>query len=185
MNHVDSRRRQRGVTLIVSMILLMIMSLLAITSLRGTVMQERMSANTYDSDLAFQAAEAGLRLGERSAEEWAKAGISIPIIPVCPDPNSTGRYINKNPELACPEPWIETIGEPFWHAASTGETLQFADSGLSLAPQYIVELISVKAPCNPSTPAADQTCKRFRITAGSKDANGRARVVLQSIYATE
>ena len=39
------QHRQRGVALIVVLILLLIMTLLGLASLRGTIMEERMSSN--------------------------------------------------------------------------------------------------------------------------------------------
>lgn len=52
--------KQRGSALVVSLILLLVISMLAIGGMQGTVMQERMSANLHDRELAFQAAEAAL-----------------------------------------------------------------------------------------------------------------------------
>jgi len=56
--------RQRGVVLVVSLILLLVVTLLGITSMQGTVMEEKMAGNTRDRNLAFQAAESGLREAE-------------------------------------------------------------------------------------------------------------------------
>ena len=60
-------RQQRGVALIVVLILLLIMTLLGLASLRGTLMEERMTSSLYDRSLSFQAAEAALRQGEELA----------------------------------------------------------------------------------------------------------------------
>ena len=65
--HLPGRRRQSGVALIVVLILLMVMTLLGLASLRGTLMEERMSANLFDRSLAFQAAGSALREGEARA----------------------------------------------------------------------------------------------------------------------
>lgn len=56
--------RQRGVALVVSLILLVLATLIGLASVRGTNLQERMSSNMYDRSLAFQRAEAALRAGE-------------------------------------------------------------------------------------------------------------------------
>lgn len=53
--------RQRGMVMIVSLIILVIITLLAITALRITTLEERMAGNTRDRQLAFQAAEYALR----------------------------------------------------------------------------------------------------------------------------
>jgi type IV pilus assembly protein PilX len=55
---------QRGVALVVSLILLVVATLLGLAGIRGTNLQERMSANLYDRSLAFQRAEAALRAAE-------------------------------------------------------------------------------------------------------------------------
>jgi type IV pilus assembly protein PilX len=60
-----SGERQRGAILVVSLILLLIMTILALTVSQTSRMQERMAGNARDSDLSFQAAEAGLRSAEK------------------------------------------------------------------------------------------------------------------------
>jgi type IV pilus assembly protein PilX len=57
---VGSMHRQQGVSLLVVLILLVVMSLLGIAVLRSSGMQERMSANLRDRNDALQAAETGL-----------------------------------------------------------------------------------------------------------------------------
>ncbi|MCL2162521.1 MAG: PilX N-terminal domain-containing pilus assembly protein [Betaproteobacteria bacterium] len=183
-------RPQRGAALVIAMILLLIMSLLAAASLRETHMQERMSSNSHDRDLAFQSAEAGLKMGERQAENWVKSGAANADLASCQNPSLKGLY--RNVDAQCPIPLWEgpAPGElgAFWHDASAdpgGDGIRFTDKGLSLAPFYIVELISENAPCQINSPDLNTTCKRFRVTASSRSAEGRARVTLQSIYATE
>ncbi len=51
--------RQRGVVLLVSLMLLLMLTVLALTATNRSTLQERMAANSQDSNLAFQAAEAG------------------------------------------------------------------------------------------------------------------------------
>jgi type IV pilus assembly protein PilX len=186
-------RPQRGATLIIVLVLLLVMSLLAATSLRGTLMQERMSSNAYDRDLAFQSAEAGLRMGEHQVENWVKNGADMASLSDCKIRNTeTGLYLNTNP-AECPQPLWE-VSEPgtsgsYWHDASgdAGDdvTIGFSNDKLSLAPYYIVELIATNAPCQLNEPGTNTSCRRFRVTASSRAAGGRARVVLQSIYATD
>lgn len=55
---------QRGATLIVALVMLLLISLLAIGGMQGSVMQERMASNAQDSAISFQATEAGLRQAE-------------------------------------------------------------------------------------------------------------------------
>jgi|HigsolmetaAR206D_1030411.scaffolds.fasta_scaffold02699_5 Tfp pilus assembly protein PilX len=56
--------RQRGTILVTSMLLLLVLTIIAVTAMQMTRMQERMAGNTRDVNLAFQGAEAALRDGE-------------------------------------------------------------------------------------------------------------------------
>lgn len=69
--------RQRGVSLAVVLILLLVMTLLGVFVLRGTLMEERMSAGTVDRSLGFQAAESALREAEAAIDAARQAGTSI------------------------------------------------------------------------------------------------------------
>ena len=53
--------RQRGAALFIALMFLLILTLLGLTSSNVGIMQERMSANTADYNLAFQRAEAVVR----------------------------------------------------------------------------------------------------------------------------
>ena len=57
-------QRQRGATLIIALVMLLLISILAIGGMQGSVMQERMASNSQDGALSFQASEAGLRQAE-------------------------------------------------------------------------------------------------------------------------
>ena len=64
MNNLVKRGRQSGVSLVVVLILLLVMTILGLAVMRGTLLEERMSANMYDRSLAFQQAESALREAE-------------------------------------------------------------------------------------------------------------------------
>lgn len=55
--------RQSGVALVVALILLILVTLIGLVAIRGTTMQQRMTANFYDRETAFQSAEAALQAG--------------------------------------------------------------------------------------------------------------------------
>lgn len=57
-------RAQRGIVLIVGLLLLLIMAMFALSASQSTRLQERMAGNVRDADLAFQAAESGIRSAE-------------------------------------------------------------------------------------------------------------------------
>lgn len=59
-------RNQRGISLLVVLILLVVMSILGLAVLRSSGMQERMSANMVDRNEAMQAAEIGLQVAQQT-----------------------------------------------------------------------------------------------------------------------
>ncbi len=55
---------QRGTVLVIALILLLVLTILGVSGMRGTTMEERMAGNMRDQSLGFQAAESALRAGE-------------------------------------------------------------------------------------------------------------------------
>lgn len=53
--------RQRGVALVTSLMILLILTILGVTAMRTSTLQEKMSANIQESTRAFQVAESGLK----------------------------------------------------------------------------------------------------------------------------
>ena len=62
MRHMiaPNRERQSGAVLLVAMVILVILTLLGVTVMHTTSLQERMASNTQEQVHAFQAAETGL-----------------------------------------------------------------------------------------------------------------------------
>ncbi len=172
---------QRGVALAVVLILLVIMTLLGLAAMRGTLMEERMSANQLDRSMSFQAAEAALREGEEVATGK----------PLLPGNGALGSGCAAG-LCAIPDPTVVTpvwMNSAVWAAAPSA--VVDLGSGVTATPKYIVELLADNVPpkgdCTTSgdvSPDADCTGteRRYRITALS-EANDRAQVMLQTTYA--
>ncbi len=62
MRHMiePNRKRQSGAVLIVAMVILVVLTLLGVTAMNTTSLQERIASNTQEQVHAFQAAETGL-----------------------------------------------------------------------------------------------------------------------------
>lgn len=71
-----SVRRQRGAVLIVSLVMLVALTLIGLTSMNQSTMEERMSANMQRSVQAFQTAESSLKAAFADAETWDIAGMA-------------------------------------------------------------------------------------------------------------
>lgn len=163
-------QRQAGVALVVALILLVIMTLVGLSALRTVTLEEKMTAQTFDRSLSFQAAEAALREAETLVETTAPtpAALAPCVAGVCGAPNSTATVR-----------WADTSFTGWQNATAV------VNGPISLTPQYIVEYLGNTFPCQPGTPSAGTDCKRYRITARSNAGNDRSAVTLQSIFAAE
>lgn len=63
------RRNESGAALIVALIMLLLISIVGVSAMQTTTMEEKMAGNLRDRHVAFQAAEAALRQGEADAED--------------------------------------------------------------------------------------------------------------------
>jgi len=166
-----TRVRQQGVVLIVALILLVVMTLAGLAGLRTVLLEEKMTANTYDRSLSFQAAESGLRQAEAvvaAVPPPTPAASAACAAGVCPAPAATAT------------PRWEDTGFAGWQNATT-----VVNGGISITPQYVIEYMGSTYPCQPGSATDPMNCKRYRITARSNAGADRAVVVLQSMYATE
>lgn len=63
-------RHQAGATLLVAIMMLLIITLLALSSMRGVSLESRITGNLKQQKTLVNAAEAGLRMGETSITQW-------------------------------------------------------------------------------------------------------------------
>lgn len=61
---ISRRRGERGSALAIALVFLLVLTLLGLSAMRGSNLQERMAGNLRDRNMAFQSAEAALRAGE-------------------------------------------------------------------------------------------------------------------------
>lgn len=55
---------QRGITLVVGLVMVLLITIIGMSAIRSSGLQEQMAGNVRDRNIAFQAAEAALREGE-------------------------------------------------------------------------------------------------------------------------
>ena len=75
--------RQQGMSLLVVLILLVVMSILGVAVMRSSAMQERMAANLRDRSLATQAAEAALVVAQNYLNSNTKWQTKVPDATSC------------------------------------------------------------------------------------------------------
>lgn len=186
MNPIPVRSGQRGVVLAVVLILLLVMTLLAVASLSGTMLEERMSAAQLDRNLSMQAAEAALR----EAEEVVREDKPTTVTPADDDPaKACAAGLCAAPANATQ--FMRWSQDSFWADGSGTWAEATIDLGdLTAKPRYIIELMDDAVPDPESCTTGgdvslESTCtltsSRYRITVRSAD-DGRAVVMLQSIY---
>ena len=69
-------RRHHGVVLVIALVLLVLMSLLAVTGMRNAGSSESVAGNVRTTELATQAADMALRYCEAKAAEMAAGGVT-------------------------------------------------------------------------------------------------------------
>jgi type IV pilus assembly protein PilX len=174
------KRKQRGVSLLLSLLLLAVLSVATVAAMQTAGLQERIAGNTRDRTLAFNAAESALR----DAEQYLR---TEPILPLF-DGSVNGHY-RKNefpglsltrvsPGTVADGSAFEVWNDPATIAYVTSRGIAYgAKTGvaelpdLPTQPRYIIEMM----PSDSSRPIT------YRITAV---ASGRdaSLVVLQSFY---
>lgn len=195
---IFSRQRQSGVALAIALILLVVMTLLGLSGVRTVGLEEKMASNTYDRSLAFQAAEAALRVGEEAAQAQAIAGNAGFPAYVDADNTCPAAAINTCTGGLCARP--DKDCEARWTAAAFNWTTKTNSAAvLNLGPlaggvpRYFVEYLGNNYPNDPDDPNScgagpgtpGCTAMRYRVTAISNAGAGRAGVMLQSIYAPQ
>lgn len=165
------RPDQEGASLFIVLILLLVMTLLGLAAMRGTLMEERMTANLLDRSLSFQAAEAALREGEVIARDPATRA-AVP-------GNGCNNGICSLPDAAQADRWLTTFNG--WRQATTNV------GDLTAAPEFFIEYMG-DAPTWPGCDLVDETNRsplclrpRYRVTARSVD-DDRAAVLLQTNF---
>lgn len=157
---LNTLSRQTGSALAVSLMLLLVVTLVGLSSISGTILQEKMAGNMYDRQIAFQSSEAALRLAEAAITGGAPTiwhDCSLVNCVASPNPISStwqtvasSDYDAANLGAGQPQYVIEDMGDWIDHESPTG-FLQTAN-----ASQY-------------GAPGAISTAPFYRITARSHD----------------
>lgn len=159
--------------MVIALVMLLVLTLLATASARMTLLEERMTGNTQDRNVAFQVAEAALRQGEELVQQ--------PVLPAFN--NVDGLYQPADPD-----------DQPVWRTVDWADTDNdvIAFEGQDDAPGVLANasatLIVEEMPAVPavgSSLIAGQPVDEpalFRVTARATGVAGAATVTLQTTY---
>lgn len=173
--------REQGVSLVVSMIFLIILTILGLAAMRVATLEERMSGNARDRSLAFQAAEAALRDAETDIENknFDRSGDSTRTTKISGLAGATSTCANglccNLQGLTCIEPTLPLYKSSKLDAGVSYGTYTGAPSlsGLSQQPRYLIEPFLVDGR------------NYYRVTARGYGLNSNTQVTLQEVYYKE
>ncbi|MEQ6341543.1 MAG: PilX N-terminal domain-containing pilus assembly protein [Gammaproteobacteria bacterium] len=164
---------QRGSVLIVSMLMLLVLTIIGITAMGTSTLEEKMAGNSRDQNLAFQAAEAGLRDAEAYVEGMAAVAAF----------NGTGGLYNTSTALA-----PDIYSNATWTGGASIAYRGSAIPGVNTQPRYIVEFVSTTGKTNPELESCygcatgEGMVTNVRITARGTGGSDNATVILQEYY---
>lgn len=92
---MNARSQQSGMVLLISLVLLLMLTLIAIAAAHQSSLQTRMAANSQQQNIAFQAAESGISAWVIQLEKSPEKNITLPDIDKYLD--TTVRYISSAP----------------------------------------------------------------------------------------
>jgi len=169
--------------LIVSLILLLVMTILALSGSQAVRLQERMAGNARDTDLAFQGAEAGLR----DAETYIDGLTSWPA--ACTNTSTTGclmfEYGTLQPTVSPAFDLKSQSVSAWWNVY--GRDYQTATpnelAGVQRDPKFVIEKMG-KDCDNDEAGMTEADCRYyFRSIAQSVGGTTTSDVRLESTYA--
>ena len=192
-NHPShAHRAQRGAALIVALILLIVITLVGLAAIGTTILQNKMASNQYDRQVAFQSAEAAMRV----------ATALIPSNPgmIARNCQTGGTICQANPftDSGLPSGSIHTVTTNSSSGGASATTFT-ASAVAAMQPQFVIESMGNYVDPNIDTgfgntansrnygvQGGSTTALYYRITARSCDpsnssCDNRAIVTLQTI----
>lgn len=172
---VNNTKTQHGAALILSLLLLLVMSLLAISSMQGTVMQERMVSAEREGMVSLEIAESAIRDAE----------VFVDGLTTLTGFNGTnGLYGMGN---ATPDP----LAGATWAGGNVRDATVVAVNGNNVTPRFYVEHVgdaenqeNLMEGQGYGGPIATEA-QAFRIVAWSPGVTGISQRVIESFYTRE
>ena len=180
--HTSTSNSQNGAALITGLIFLVVLTLISLSAMKSTSLEERMAGNARDQDIAFQAAEAGVR----NAMNSLKTGL----------PPASGFVVGCAAGLCENDPttpvWTTITANNDWTSSKTlaysGTALTFdGTTQIATQPRYIIELITgTSAPPGESGSvgggSSGTTVTSYRVTARGWGLTNQTQATVQATF---
>jgi len=199
--------REKGAVLIVALLFLVMLTLLGVTAMTSSTMEERMAGNARDTSVAFQAAEAALRDARRDLGEYPPAPFTgrrnLPAGWALNAANFGvfGAAASCNPApaaqgLCWPDAYAGDVAHlpplPPAHSMTAAPSVQYGQftgsaalAGVAAQPRYIIEVFGLVRTDESFGASPTPYFNFFRITAVGYGASPNTRVMLQEVIAKE
>lgn len=168
----ETPRPSRGLVLVMALLVLLTLTLLALTGAHSAAIQKRLAANAQDEALALARADRALKTGER----WLLSHASTTPPPGCPGNCPADRPL-WSAFAAADRPVTQHDG---WWLAH-GETLDGSRALDGGHGEWMAEILP--APAQPWPPAAGSELRWYRVSARGSGRNGRPLVAIESVFA--
>ena len=183
--------REQGAVLAIGLLILVVMTLIGVTAMTTTSLENKMAGNLKDWNLALQAAEAGLRDGETDVATTGRVSGQTNANAGCSPVTSTSLEQDGqclSPAGASANIWQTidwTDGAPTQYyvkyGGKTGASGYTAAQGYAALPRYIIEPVPDFGKPGKSLDFPTPT-KTFRVTTVGYGGSALASVMLQSTY---
>lgn len=178
---LDTKNPQRGAALMTGLIFLVVLTLLTLSAIKATSLEERMAGNARDQDLAFQGAEAAIRDAMLNVVPTLNPGSAFAV----------GCAAGLCQTNSATPVWTTITNNNDWTTAKTAEfalgTAATPLSGVFAQPRYIIEYVQGVAAgtgdsgvigVEPPTSAVIS----YRVTSRGWGFTPQANVTLQSTF---
>lgn len=168
-------KQQQGAVLFVSLILLLIMTLIGITGMQTTVLEEKMSGHFRNKNIAFQAAESALKSGERYVQNTSPLPIFNGVTLGLYQPTTGTLFRWEEPIVVWTDTANDVVADPV------------AQANPAQQPAYIVEELpeppkGVGQSLASGKGLSISTVEIFRVTSKGVGGTATSSAMLQSVY---
>ena len=178
--YFQSRQKQQGAVLIISMIILLLLTILGVTSMRNTSLEERMAGNARDRHIAFEAAEAALIDAEEFLGTVATTGAF--------DTNGSDGLYSDDSAYANIETYVDWEGTDPTRSFISATNLGTGE-GVATAPKYVIQFVSSFGTDvdrtnldNYGQGTGGGKTGLFRVTARGTGSSDNSVVILQTVF---
>jgi type IV pilus assembly protein PilX len=157
------QKKHAGVVLVISLIFLVLLTLIGITGMQLSGLQEKMASNMSDKNIAFQAAEDALKTAENKVIELHEGKTVFNCLPSNPEDGLFNQNMHEN------EPDVEAGS--FWSSTDVlcvNTVNSVCRPQDARQPKYIIQCLSQAG--------------LYRITAFARGATADSMVILQSVF---